>query len=353
MFQSNICKTCRNGYSSPVLKTFLCRFSSQKPSKTLGNGLVATELTPRVTRLDLQQASVSSANRTEFRGPLKCAILDWSGTTVDAHVIAPAVAFVEVFKKHGVTISMKEARIPMGLRKDLHIGKILEMPEVRKRWIDANHSEPTEATVQQLFKDFVPMQLNVLPKYSALLPGVGNIIKRMKTHYKMKIGVTTGFTKVMVDILLKESKRQGFEPDSSVAGDEVINNLGFRPAPFMIYQNLLNLGVFPIDAVVKVDDTVSGVGEGLNAGCWSVGVFGWSNYTGVDSMEQWNVMSPEDQLNRRQKSKEKLINESRAHYVIEELSDMDFVIADINERLKRGETPQSNPLRFSSTENKK
>mgnify|MGYP007133557401 FL=1 len=36
-------------------------------------------------------------------GGLKAAILDWSGTTADKYVIAPAVVFVEVFKKHKVT----------------------------------------------------------------------------------------------------------------------------------------------------------------------------------------------------------------------------------------------------------
>lgn len=54
---------------------------------------------------------------------------------LDMHVIAPAVVFYEVFKKHGVEITMKEARLPMGLRKDLHIKKILEIPEVKERWI--------------------------------------------------------------------------------------------------------------------------------------------------------------------------------------------------------------------------
>lgn len=56
-----------------------------------------------------------------YVGPVKACILDWSGTTVDKYVLAPAVVFVDVFKKHGVPITMKEARQPMGLRKDLHI----------------------------------------------------------------------------------------------------------------------------------------------------------------------------------------------------------------------------------------
>ena len=37
-----------------------------------------------------------------YRGPLKAAILDWSGTAADKYVLAPLVAFVEVFKKHKV-----------------------------------------------------------------------------------------------------------------------------------------------------------------------------------------------------------------------------------------------------------
>ena len=32
-----------------------------------------------------------------YRGRVKGVVLDWSGTTVDAYVIAPAVVFVEVF----------------------------------------------------------------------------------------------------------------------------------------------------------------------------------------------------------------------------------------------------------------
>ena len=56
-----------------------------------------------------------------YQGALKAAILDWSGTTADKYVLAPAVVFYDVFNKHKVPITMEEARGPMGLRKDLHI----------------------------------------------------------------------------------------------------------------------------------------------------------------------------------------------------------------------------------------
>ena len=41
-----------------------------------------------------------SENR--YKGEIKGLVLDWSGTTADAYVIAPTIVFVEVFKKQKV-----------------------------------------------------------------------------------------------------------------------------------------------------------------------------------------------------------------------------------------------------------
>jgi len=273
-----------------------------------------------------------------YNGRVKACILDWSGTTADAHVLAPAVVFVDVFKKHGVEISMKEAREPMGLRKDLHIKKILEIPEVNKRWFQIKGNKPTDNDAQNIFNDFVPMQLECLPKYSTLIHGVPETINRLRNDYNIKIGSTTGFTKKMVDVLLEKSKEQGYVPDSSVAGDEVANDMGVRPEPFMIYQNLLQLKISPIQSVVKVDDTVSGVGEGLNAGCWAVGIAGLSNYTDIDSLEQWEKMNSEERQERVEQSREILLK-SGAHYVIDDFTSLPDVIDDINIRLSNNEKP--------------
>jgi len=195
----------------------------------------------------------------------------------------------------------------MGLRKDLHIAAILKIPEVRQRWKQAKGKEPTQADVDILFKDFVPMQIAVLPKYTKLIPGVVETVNTLRKKYNLKIGSTTGFTRSMVEILLDHAKKQGYEPDSSVAGDDVPNDMGFRPAPFMVYQNMCNLGIFPIESVVKVDDTVGGVGEGVTAGCWSVGIAGLSNYTDIDTIEQWEKMSSAEKEERVEISNEREI----------------------------------------------
>ena len=282
--------------------------------------------------------AISCHNPHKYTGGIKAAILDWSGTTADAHVIAPARVFYDVFAKHGVPISMKEAREPMGLRKDLHIKKILFSQAVKKRWIRIKGTEPTPEDSYALFQDFVPMQIECLPEYTDLLPGTVEAVNEIK-KMGITIGSTTGFTREMVDVLLAAAQEQGFEPDITVAGDEVENDMGFRPAPFMVYKNLVQMGIYPIQSVVKVDDTVTGVGEGLNAGCWAVGVANYSNYTDVDTMDQWNSMSEEEQNERMQNSRN-ILEKAHPHYVADDIRQLPEIIRDINRRMARGEVPQ-------------
>ena len=270
-----------------------------------------------------------------YRGKVKALVLDWSGTTADAYVLAPAIVFVEVFKKHGIEISMDEARGPMGLRKDLHIKALIETPDIRERWKKIKGAAPTSKDVDRMFQDFVPMQLECLRRYATLLPGIAKVTQRLQKQ-GIKIGSSTGFVRSMVDILEEEAKKQGYVPDASVAGDEVVN--GARPKPFMLYKNLDLMDVHPIQSVIKVDDTVSGVGEALEAGCWGVGVSRYSNYMNINSLAEVKRISKANIEARHEKTRE-ILCQAGAHYVIDSVADIESVIDDINARLARGETP--------------
>jgi len=275
------------------------------------------------------------AYNRSYTGQVKGLILDWSGTTADAYVLAPAVVFVQVFQKHGVDVTMSEARGPMGLRKDLHIKAMTEIPEIRERWHDIHGQYPSQADVDRMFGDFVPMQLDCLRNYTTLLPLVAETTQSLQKQ-GIKIGSTTGFLRSMVDILEEDARKQGYTPDASVAGDEVIN--GARPKPFMVYRNLDLLDVHPIQSVIKVDDTVSGVGEALEAGCWGVGIARYSNYMDMDTLAEADSLS-ENEINRRLAHTRELLQKAGAHYVIDTWEQMPDVIEDVNIRLGRGEKP--------------
>ena len=101
---------------------------------------------------------------------IKSVILDFSGTTVDPYVIAPAITFVEVFKKHGISITMDQAREPMGLRKDIHIEKILENKDITEKWKQVYNRQYNKNDNNNINNDFIPLQLECLDKFSNLIP---------------------------------------------------------------------------------------------------------------------------------------------------------------------------------------
>lgn len=265
-----------------------------------------------------------------YNGPLKACILDWSGTLADKYVIAPAIVFKKVFEKHNVAITMEEARIPMGSRKDLHIKEITEMESVKKKWYNIHEKEITQTDIDIMYNDFIPMQKNCIKEYATLLPNTLTTVNKLKSYYRLKIGVSTGFTQEIADILENEAYIQGLKLDSNVGGNIVYN--GNRPSPHMLYKNMDNMNITSIHSVLKVDDTTSGIGEGLNAGCWTVGVSRYSNYMNINSLEEEDTLSDKDIIKKNLYSREKLIN-AGAHYVIDDLSGLPKVIEDINQKL--------------------
>src|SRR5262245_49629366 len=109
---------------------------------------------------------MSFSYKRVYRGPIEAVLLDWAGTTMDFGCMAPAVVFVEVFKRRQVPITMEEARAPMGAHKRVHIQRITELDSVRKRWQEAHRRLPNDADVDAMFQDFVPLQLACLSTYS-------------------------------------------------------------------------------------------------------------------------------------------------------------------------------------------
>ena len=98
---------------------------------------------------------MSGKHRHRNKGPLKAALLDWAGTTMDYGCYAPAVVFVEVFQRQGVEITMAEARAPMGAHKKVHIGKISQLRDVANRWVQIKGRPCTQDDVEAMLKDFV------------------------------------------------------------------------------------------------------------------------------------------------------------------------------------------------------
>ncbi len=269
----------------------------------------------------------------QYRGKIQAVLLDWAGTTMDYGCMAPAVVFVEVFKRQGVPITMDEARAPMGAHKRVHIQKISQLDSVRRRWQEAHGRPPAEADVDRMFADFVPLQLACLSDYSRLVPGTLEVVRAMRAR-AIKIGSTTGYLREMMEINLRDAKQQGYEPDSTVCASDVPAG---RPYPYMCLQNVINLQVSPVEACVKVDDTVPGVEEGLNAGMWTIGLAMSGNEIGLPLAEV-QALDPEERERRRQRAYARM-TQCGAHYVVDSIADIVPCLDAIEERLARGDRP--------------
>ncbi|MEI8047115.1 MAG: phosphonoacetaldehyde hydrolase [Bacteroidota bacterium] len=271
--------------------------------------------------------------RKNYKGKLKGVIFDWAGTTVDFGCFAPTGVFIEVFMQKGIEITIAEARGPMGMHKRDHIRVITKYPRVALKWKEEYGRECTEDDVEQMFNNFIPLQLSVIEKHSEIVPELlhaREIIRSMD----MKIGSTTGYNNEMMEILTAAAAKQGYVADSVVCATDVPAG---RPAPWMALKNAENLGIFPMQAFVKIGDTIADIEEGVNAGMWSVGVVNSSNEMGL-TLNEINLIDTIELEKRRAKVRKDYID-AGADYVIDSLAELRELIEKINIRLAMGERP--------------
>lgn len=269
-----------------------------------------------------------------YKGPVKMVILDWAGTTLDYGCYAPAVVFIEVFKRRGVEITMEQARRPMGLKKLDHIRAISQQDEVAMLWQQVHNKKCTEADVQDMFEtDFVPLQIACIADYTELIPGTVEAVNELKSR-GIKIGSSSGYFTEAMEINLREAKKQGYSPDVNSCASDVPAG---RPEPWMVISNMQQARIFPPEAVVKVDDTKPGIVEGLNAGTWTIGLAKTGNEVGLN-LQELAALSAEEVKRKVDKAADGLAK-TGAHYVVESISDVPEVINEIEQRLKMGDRP--------------
>jgi phosphonoacetaldehyde hydrolase len=264
---------------------------------------------------------------------IRLVILDWAGTAVDHGSRAPLSAFVRAFAARGVEVTPEEARGPMGLSKKDHIRALLRLPAVARRWRQRHGGDVTEDDVDDLYRRFVPLQLNVIDEFAAVVPELLDCVGVLRDR-RVAVGATTGYFREAAERVYRGAAAQGYRPDHCVCAEEVSAG---RPAPWMIFRIMEALGVFPPAAVVKVGDTVPDIGEGLAAGAWSVGVVRSSSEVGCTA-EEWAALPPPEQQRRSANCRAKLLA-AGAHAVVDTLAELPALLDELGARIARGEKP--------------
>lgn len=213
---------------------------------------------------------------------IRAVVFDWAGTVVDWGCNAPAAVLTRIFEQRGVPLLPAESRHAMGLLKVDQIREIAKLPRVGEAWRAEFGRAPEESDVQELFQAFIPLQMDVIEEYASVIPGVPDLCEKLRSA-GVKIGSTTGYTRAMLDRLLPKAASQGYAPDAVVTPDDT--GLG-RPHPWMIFENMRRLNVYPPSACLKVGDTPSDIAEAHNAGLLAIGVCESSNEAAIEGVDR-------------------------------------------------------------------
>jgi phosphonoacetaldehyde hydrolase len=266
---------------------------------------------------------------------LGAVVFDWAGTTVDFGSRAPMGVFVEAFARFGIEVTVEEARGPMGLPKRDHVAALMASPRIAAAWRDRHGRTPTEGDVDDLYEVFLPLNAAVAADYADLIPGVAATVAALRAR-GLRIGSTTGYTRPIMEPILARAAAQGYRPDNLVCAGDLAEG---RPSPLMMYRTFADLGVHPPARVLKVDDTVPGIAEGVAAGTWTVGVVVSGNGVGL-SREEWERLPAEERRRRREAAAGPLLA-AGADVLVDTVADLIPVVDEIDRRLAAGERPRA------------
>jgi len=195
-------------------------------------------------------------------------IFDWAGTMVDFGCMAPVNALMEAFAQEGVIISETSVRRDMGKAKLDHVRSLLSYPEVATAWQDRHGRQADDRDVEALMTRLGPLMREHAAQASILIPGARETFEKLR-QMSVRIASSTGYTREMMQPVIARAAEQGYKPEHLLCSGET---LAGRPAPLMIYKACVELGVWPLSRVVKVDDAEVGIAEGKAAGVFTVGV---------------------------------------------------------------------------------
>lgn len=270
---------------------------------------------------------------------IRACIFDLGGTLVDKYSLTPLISFQRAFKLRHINLDPQLIRKDMGLDKREHINKICENKDVIFQWRN-KHLENLEDEKEKIYDDFIKIQKNETIERMKIIPETKKCIRYLQDN-KILTGITTGFDYNQTMLVKSLLETYNIYLDSYVSSS-CLDKSG-RPYPYMIHKNMDNLDLDDPRRIIKIDDTVSGIKEGLNAKCLTVGVAGWSINMGIDSYEEMmridnsimdgsnNYSLNEHLKNKKLKNSKEILKKSGAHYVIDTLDELPKIIENINQ----------------------
>jgi phosphonoacetaldehyde hydrolase len=154
---------------------------------------------------------------------LKVVNFDMGGTFVNLGCTAPVKALDRTLRSRGIVVDKSLIWQDMGLPKLEHLRNLFLKPEVSKQFQQVNNRPfDYDRDLSDMFKLYYKNQLEVLradPEATKLVPHIKELIQDLRLK-KIKICLTSGYTRPMVNAIMNSLFLQGFIPDFDVSSSE-------------------------------------------------------------------------------------------------------------------------------------
>ncbi|MBN2377225.1 MAG: HAD hydrolase-like protein [Sedimentisphaerales bacterium] len=195
-------------------------------------------------------------------------MFDLSGTTVydDTGV---RDCLYKAAQEHNLNTTPEEILLHMGTNK-IHLyqfliarskGKKIAIEDFEKVKDPDTHEEAVK-----VFNRYSEIMINHYRKEVKEVPGAADCFRWCHDN-GIKVATDTGFHRDITEAIMDGLGwvRDGLV-DLSVDVEHVVGEMG-RPAPFMIFYAMAQLGIQSVHEVIKIGDTPADMLEGRNAGC--------------------------------------------------------------------------------------
>lgn len=192
-----------------------------------------------------------------------------AGTTVDDRIDGlPLVlkSYDDAFRSHGVEVPMMVLNAQRGRDKRTVIGEL------------------GGSKANEIYDDFVESLKQNISKVKEM-EGATETFRKLKEN-GVKVVASTGFPAEVAEPIVENL---GWVTEASIDSWVCSEYVGAsRPDPAMIIESMNKFRIEDKKSVIKVDDTVKGVEEGLSAGVYTIAVL-----TGTQSIQQLDGASPD------------------------------------------------------------
>jgi phosphonoacetaldehyde hydrolase len=262
-----------------------------------------------------------------YKGKIKGIIFDTVGVLVDCGCLHHNKAIANIFKMRNIELKESLIRNFNGLTLKDQLKKIVTDRRVLNDWKKIYGNKPNDEDLAMLLQDLINRIAASIPEKDYIIDSYKKKFNKLNNK-GYKIALTCEYPPALASLIFDKLQKDGFKFSQSITINDTMVG---APFPWMCYMSAIKLNVFPLNAIIRVGDSPYNIEEGINANMWTAGVVNTGNLIGLskDEMRRKGV----DKLHKKVKSAYKKFKKKGAHYVIDSINDISWVIDDINSNL--------------------